>query len=614
MCGRIILTVAAVWVLLLPAANVSAEDDNIHLKEVVVTATRTEKEQKDVTQTITVITADDIKKSGATTPAEVIERTAGVEINDYGTRGSLNNISIRGASYQQILVLLDGRRMNSASDGGFDMSNLPVLINDIDRIEIVRGPSSALYGADAVGGVVNIITKKAAAAETTITGMAGSHGYRALEASNANKLDKFSYSLSAGKEKSDGFRTNSDMDKTIAGATFGFELSPESSLKMSADYLEKELGVPGSDQFPSPLAREWDRNAGESLTYRTKFSKALDLRVSAYENRDRIIYKDPDPSYPQDSKHVSTTVGADAQTNWLANSWNQLTLGIEAKEDHLSSTDADEHSASLWAAYLQDELSIGEPLIVVVGGRNDNHSVYGNKISPRISARYLVDGLGTIIRASAGKAFRAPTLNDLYWSFDGFEQGNPDLTPETSVEYEGGIEQPLGTGNSVKFTAFERKVKDLIQWQPDDNFIYSPKNIGRARITGYEVEVKVVPIELLTWAVNLAYTDPVDETTGEKIYYVIPETQFKSYVNVSLFSLVSIYVEGRIVRNYVKPDEPSWQYEVVDAKASMPVSLGQHIKGEVFIGEKNIFNRRYSTVKGYPMPPAEVSGGLTVQF
>ncbi len=612
MIVRIIMVVAATWALFLPAANVSAAEENIQLKEMVVTATRTEKEQKDVTQSVTVITAEDIKKSGATTAAEVIERTSGVELNDYGARGSLNNISIRGASYQQVLVLLDGRRMNSASAGGFDMSNLPVLIDEIDRIEIVRGASSALYGTDAVGGVVNIITKTTTTAETSVTGEAGSHGYQSVAVANANKMGKFSYALSAGKEKSDGFRTNSDLDKTIAGAKFGYELSQDSSLEMSADYLEKQIGVPGSEQFPSPLAQEWDRNTGASLTYRTKFSKELDLRLNVYENRDKIIYKDPD--FALDSKHVGKTTGAETQTNWMVNSWNQLSLGVEAKEDHLTSTDAGEHTASLWAAYLQDEISIGEPLIVVIGGRNDSHSVYGDKFSPRVSARYLIAGPGTIIRASAGEAFRAPTLNDLYWSFDGFAMGNANLQPETSKEYEGGVEQPFGKGNSVKLTAFERKVKDLIQWQPDANFVYSPVNIGKARITGYEAEAKLVPVEQLTWAVNYTYMDPVDETTGEKIYYVIPQSQIKSYMNLSLFSIMNLYIEGRIVKNYVKPGEPSWQYEVVDAKVTMPVSLGQHLKAEVFFGEKNIFNRKYSTVKGYPMPPAEVSGGIALQF
>ncbi len=322
MIGRIIILLAAAWALFLPAANVSAADENIQIKEVVVTATRTEKEQKDVTQSVTVITAEDIKKSGATTAAEVIERTSGVELNDYGTRGSLNNISIRGASFQQVLVLLDGRRMNSSSAGGFDMSNLPVLIDEIDRIEIVRGASSALYGTDAVGGVVNIITKTTTTAETSVTGEAGSHGYQSVAVANANKMGKFSYALSAGKEKSDGFRTNSDLDKTITGAKFGYELSQDSSLEMSADYLEKQIGVPGSEQFPSPLAQEWDRNTGASLTYRTKFSKELDLRLNAYENRDKIIYKDPD--FALDSKHVGKTTGAEAQTNWMVNSWNQL--------------------------------------------------------------------------------------------------------------------------------------------------------------------------------------------------------------------------------------------------------------------------------------------------
>ncbi len=614
MFGRIIMVAAAAWALFLPAAIVSAADETIQIKEVVVTATRTEKEQKDVTQSVTVITAEDIKKSGATTAAEVIERTSGVEINDYGTRGSLNNISIRGASYQQVLVLLDGRRMNSASAGGFDMSDLPVLISDIERIEIVRGPSSALYGADAVGGVVNIITKKATAAETTVTAEGGTHGYQSAAVANANKLDKFSYAVSGGIEDSKGYRDNDRLNKKLVGAKFGYELSQDSSLELSTDYLEKKIGVPGSEQFPSPLAKEWDRNSGESLTFRTKFSKELDLRLNAYENRDKILYKDPNPDFPQDSKLVSTTTGAEAQTNWLVNSWNQLTFGVEAKEDHLASNSAGDHTASLWAAYLQDEISIGEPLIVVIGGRNDSHSVYGDKFSPRASARYLITGSGTIIRASAGEAFRAPTLNDLFWSFDGFEQGNPNLRPETSKEYEGGIEQPFGKGSSVRFTAFERKVKDLIQWLPDTNFIYSPVNIGKARITGYEAEVKLVPVDQLTWAVNYTYMDPVDETTGEKIYYVIPQSQIKSYVNVYLFSIMNLYIEGRIIKNYVKPGEASWQYEVLDAKVTMPVSLGQHVKADVFIGEKNIFNRKYSTVKGYPMPPAEVSGGVALRF
>jgi outer membrane cobalamin receptor len=500
------------------------------------------------------------------------------------------------------------------------MSDLSVPLEDIDRIEIVRGPSSALYGADAVGGVVNVITRKPVGPSTTVTGQAGSHGYESLTLSNSNKIDNFYYTLSAGKEEYDGFRPNSDLDQGTAGIKLGYDITPDSSVEFTSDWIGKEIGVPGSTSFPSPLAREWDRNLGSSLTYRTKFSKELDLKLNVYQNRDRISYINPDPVFPQNSKHTSTASGSEAMTNWLANSWNLLTFGLEARQDHVESTDAGEHTASLWAAYLQDEITLGESLIVVVGVRNDNHSVYGDKVSPKVSARYLFAGTGTIIRASAGGAYRAPTLNELYWAFDGFEQGNPNLKPETSKEYEAGIEQPLGKGNSFKFTAFERKINNLIQWLPGQlppplDFVYMPINIGKARITGTETEVKLVPFESLTWAVNYTYMKPVDENTGLYVYNV-PAEQLKSYINLTLPTRTNIYVEGRYVRNYIQPvlPNPSRHYTVVDAKILQPVKLGEKMKCDVFFGVKNMFNRKYEVLAGYPMPPEELYGGVSVQF
>jgi outer membrane cobalamin receptor len=617
---RSVISVILMFAAIVSAIPVARADEaSVQLKEVVVTATKTEKEPQDVTQTVTVITADDIQKSGATTAAEAVERTAGVDVKDYGSKGSLSSINLRGANAEQVLVLLDGRRLNSASAGGFDMADLAVPLEQIDRIEIVRGPSSALYGADALGGVVNIITKKPGGASTTATGEAGSRGFESFTLSNSNKLDKVYYNLSAGKEKYDGFRVNSDLDQWTAGAKVGYDLNADSNLEFTTDYLAKEIGVPGSLEFPSPLAREWDRTIGSSLTYRTKFSKELDLRLNAYQNRERITYLDPDPVFPVASKHTSTSSGSEAQANWLANSKNLFTFGVDARQDHVESTDAGEHTASLWAAYLQDEISLGESLIVVIGGRNDKHSVYGDRFSPKASARYLVSNTGTIIRASAGEAFRAPTLNELFWTFDGFEVGNPNLKPETSKEYEAGIEQPFGKGNSVKLTYFERKVDDLIQWLPEDptNIFspYKPINIGKARITGSEYEVKLTPFEPLTWAVNYTYTKAVDETTGLYVYN-IPAAQLKSYINLTLPTKTNLYIEGRHVRNYSQPalPNPSRHYTVVDSKILQPVRLGEKLECDIFFGFKNMFNRQYQVLAGYPAAPKEVYGGVSVRF
>ena len=134
------------------------------------------------------------------------------------------------------------------------MSDLPVPLEKIDRIEIVRGPASALYGADALGGVVNIITKKPTGFESTITSAGGSHGYWTLGADNSGRVGNFYYDLSVNELRYGGYRINSDLDQTTAGAKLGYDFSTDSSLEATVNYVEKAIGVPGPIEFPSPLA------------------------------------------------------------------------------------------------------------------------------------------------------------------------------------------------------------------------------------------------------------------------------------------------------------------------------------------------------------------------
>ncbi|HUJ18167.1 MAG TPA: TonB-dependent receptor [Nitrospirota bacterium] len=603
-------------------------DDTVQLKEVVVTATKTEKEPQDVTQSVTVITSDEIQRSGAQTAAEAIDHASGIKLTETGGKGSVTEINIRGANSEQVVVLLDGRRLNSASAGGFDMSSLPVPLEDIERIEIVRGAASSLYGADALGGVVNIITKKPRGPSTTVKAEAGTHGWQDLTVGNSNKIDKFYYSLSGGTQKYDGFRVNSDLDQWKAAIKLGYDHSADTNVELSIDSLGKEIGVPGSTAdggiFLSPLAREWDRTQGSSLTYKTKFTRELDLRLNVYQNQDDIRFIDPNPFFRQHTENTSTSTGAEVQTNWVANSWNLLTLGAEARQNHLDGINTEQpdaspgvHTDSIMAAYIQDEISAGESLIVVVGAREDTNSVYGSNLSPKVSARYIISPTGTIIRASAGEAFRGPTLNELFWQFDGFEQGNPALQPETSKEYEAGIEQPFGKRYSVKFTYFRRLVDNLINWQVDPStFIYSPVNISRARIEGSESEVKIAPFESFTWALNYTYTKAVTDQLTSSYIAGIPAAQAKSYVNVTLPGKTNLFIDGRYVRNYTYPGipNPTQEYTVADAKLSQPVELGQKVKAEIYAGVKNMFNREYQVNAGYPMPGREWFGGVSLVF
>ncbi len=607
--------IIALWSFVLSASAVMAADGNVQqLKEVVVTATKTEKKPQDVTQSVTVITAGEIQKSGATTAAEIIRTATGSTVNEYGPLGALSVVSLRGSSYQQVLVLLDGRRLNSASAGGFDLSDLPVPLDSIERIEIVRGPSSALYGADAVGGVVNIITKKPAAFATTLTGALGAHGYTAASLYNSGRENNTYYTLSASKERSHGYRDNSDVDQEKAGIKVGYDLEANSVIEATSDYMTKDQGVPGSSLYPSPLARQQTRSVVSGLLYKQRFSKELDFSLRAFETEEKLGYQNPD--FSENSRHRNASSGAETQVNWLMGASNMVTVGAEGREDKLVSSSAGSHTAALSAAYIQDELNLGESLIVVVGGRNDHHSVYGGKWSPRASARYLVAGNGTILRASYGKSFRAPTFNDLYWPATTFTAGNPNLRPETAEEYEGGIEQPLGDRTMIKGTLFRRKVKDLIEWQLDPTtFQYSPVNIGRAEIKGIEAEARFMPTSTFTWRINYTHMFPANEDTGERLFLVnIPDMQIGSTLMASLDANTVISLDGRRVKNYVKPGEEKWDYYTVDGKITETVAVRKELKADVFVGVKNMFNRDYETAKGYPMPPREIWGGASLKF
>jgi outer membrane cobalamin receptor len=607
----------------LPPASLLAEERTTQLKEVVVTATKTEKDPNDVTQAVTVVTGEEIRKSGATDVATAIQNSTGVTISTNGTPGSVESLQIRGAYSAQNLVLLNGIRMNSARDGGFDLSLLPVSVEDIERIEIVRGSASALYGSDAVGGVINIITKKPAVDQSLIRGAIGSHGYDDIFLNNSGRTGQWYYTLSGERETSNGYRQNSDLRQWVAGGKAGYDFSSTSSIELSANYLENDLGSPGSTIFgETPNARQQERTSVTGAAYNVKLVPTLDIKLSGYHKQDDLSFADPDAidfmtllPAPMQERFGTRTRGGEAQMSWLVTSWNQLTAGYEVKQDNLDSFDAQSgtatHSASLRATYFQDEISIGEPLIIMVGGRHDDYSTFGEKFSPKASARYYIKSSGTIIRASYGKSFRAPTFNDLFFESSS-AIGNPDLRPESAKEYEAGIEQKIGDHAVFKITEFDRRVTDLIQWNWWDFFPMQPQNIGRVSIHGVETEASYRLAEVVSMSVNYTYLNPIDEGTGLKIYNTIPHSQTKGVITLYPDKDVYLTLEGRSVRNYLKPDDGEWRYSVMDAKIAE--KFGDGSRGEFFFAMNNVFDRKYEVVQGYPMPPREIRGGVSLPF
>jgi outer membrane cobalamin receptor len=588
----------------------------VELGQVVVTATRTEIEISDVPQSLSVITKEEIMNSPDRTIPEVIQRAAGVLITNNGPIGSLTSANIRGSEAGQVLIMIDGRRINDAQNAQFDLSNLPLTKDEIERIEVLRGGASALYGADAMGGVINIITKAPTQEPyARVSSSFGRFGTQEYSLSHRWKPGPLGYSLFASRTRSDGYRPNSDYDSWVLGGELYYDLPWKGELKVSARNTQKEIGVPGTITFSDPDDRQKDNLTQLDLNYRDKIGSAVTLNFRGWQNIYRQTY-DPGtqgPNFGPSFLHKNYATGGDLQVNSAIGNAHLLTGGLEAIEDRVNSTATGVHQATRGALYLQDEIEVARPLTATLGLRYDYHSTYQDQINPRAGLLLRLPGEFRI-RASVARSYRAPTFNDLYWPADAFVAGNPNLQPEKAWSYELGGEKKFGDLAVFKVAGFYRDVTDLIRWAPGTDFVWRPTNVQTAHIWGGETELIFYPWKGLTIPLNYSYLDPRDESTGEPITNK-PKHIINAGVDyVTPFGLKSS-LKGRYVQYYVNNTSTlNRDYFVLDARLGYEFKIYQKFKGEGFVSLTNILNRDYQINEGYPMPPQSLNGGVSIAF
>ena len=612
LCGWVFLFSLAGSLLGGPAA-MGAE---VELGQVVVTATRTEIEISDVPQSLSVITKEEIMNSPDRTIPEVIQRAAGVLITNNGPIGSLTSANIRGSEAGQVLIMIDGRRINDAQNAQFDLSNLPLTKDEIERIEVLRGGASALYGADAMGGVINIITKAPTQEPyARVSSSFGRFGTQEYSLSHRWKPGPLGYSLFASRTRSDGYRPNSDYDSWVLGGELYYDLPWKGELKVSARNTQKEIGVPGTITFSDPDDRQKDNLTQLDLNYRDKIGSAVTLNFRGWQNIYRQTY-DPGtqgPNFGPSFLHKNYATGGDLQVNSAIGNAHLLTGGLEAIEDRVNSTATGVHQATRGALYLQDEIEVARPLTATLGLRYDYHSTYQDQINPRAGLLLRLPGEFRI-RASVARSYRAPTFNDLYWPADAFVAGNPNLQPEKAWSYELGGEKKFGDLAVFKVAGFYRDVTDLIRWAPGTDFVWRPTNVQTAHIWGGETELIFYPWKGLAIPLNYSYLDPRDESTGEPITNK-PKHIINAGVDyVTPFGLKSS-LKGRYVQYYVNNTSTlNRDYFVLDARLGYEFKIYQKFKGEGFVSLTNILNRDYQINEGFPMPPQSLNGGVSIAF
>ncbi|MBM3471584.1 MAG: TonB-dependent receptor [Armatimonadetes bacterium] len=423
---------------------------------------------------VSVLTAAELRRLGVRTVGEAIAFLPEVASRAYGGAGGLITASIRGSSAEQVLVLLDGVPLNSVFAGTVDLGTIPV--DDIERIEVLRGPFSAIYGSGALGGVISIVTRRRAAGEITLA--AGSFGLRSLGITAGGPAR-----LTLRYDAADGSRPNSDLRGGYLSLRLG-DAAAGRRWDLSLTGSSASRGSPGSTFFPSPLARQEDARLAAALTLESE-QGGITNRLRFAAHREHLAYRDP--GWWIDDRHTGTAWTAEWQRAARLSPSRAVTLGADVALQHLQSTSVGERSATTGALYLQDDRALTPRLLLSVGLRADLHSTYGVQVSPRAGLVYFARP-DLRLRLAAGRTFRGPTMAELYYPFDGFAVGNPALRPEHAWSVDAGIEASLRPGATARVTVFWSDVRDLILWVPDDSFVFSPQNVGAATIRGASVE------------------------------------------------------------------------------------------------------------------------------
>ncbi len=484
----------------------------VTLDTVVVTAARSEQALKDVLGDVTVIDRETLQRAGQSSLAEVLSRSHGIEYSNNGGPQTPTSLFVRGANSNQTLVLVDGQRINNATNGLAALNVLPP--GSIDHIEIVRGAASSLYGSDAIGGVINIITKRST--EEPLSAYAstgfGTYGTSSYNAGISGAAQGWTYSLSSGYQQSHGFDAttknnyyhNPDKDSyyqsNVAG-TLGYEWLRGQTL--SVQYYRSysnggyDMGMPYfNDRYIQKLENYSITSTNRLTDYWTstlRFGSSTDYNRNENAPGDVAFGNTPDGRSVFRTRQNQITWQNDLR---LAEG-QKLTLAYEHLEQRVNGDIVNtmdypatvgnydvtgRHVNSFTGVYLGD---FGRHH-VQASVRNDDNSQYGNRTTGGLT--YGFD-LTDKVRATAGYStgFRAPNFNELYWRNDGFFQGNPNLRPETSRNYELGLRYQDDDAEAG-VTYYHNTVKNLIINQAvdaNDPFgLFQPYNVSRAILEG----------------------------------------------------------------------------------------------------------------------------------
>lgn len=514
------------------------------LDEVVVTATKTELTQKENPRSVEVITKEDIQNTGAISVRDALRTATNIDIVSVNHGGG-ENISIRGGDTDGVLILVNGRRVAGENYFMSQGSNAYALdrlnLSNVDHIEILRGPASAIYGSGAMSGVINIITKKSEKPEFSVGVATGTNEMSNYYHYDTGKNGKVSVNFDVNFSKLRNIDSKAGKNllhgpKQAYNLNLDYEMDENNNLNLMLDYAKdnletrmRDFSVSSSapDDLKYPITSFTSERKTIALTYDGKNSNSDYSLSASYSQLNRDPYAADTPG-TNEKKYKSWNI--EARDTIRTSDNNKLIFGGEYRGDKASiySGDNTVKNTDQYSLYLYDEYRVDNKLLLTPAICYDYHKSFGSHTSPNLGATYFISDKSRF-KANYGTSYRAPSVDELYGAFThggiwgGMAiVGNPDLKPEKSKGWEISYEQEFGDTTSAKLTYFDNKKEDAISYKIE---MASPSQMGKfynidsTSSKGVEFEIKHDFGKGFTLVGNYNWLDSVDDTTGERLNY-----------------------------------------------------------------------------------------------
>lgn len=573
------------------------------LDEVVVTSSRSPLNLSDLTRSVVVITPSDIKEMPVNSMQDILQYVSGLDLKQRGVDGVQADISVRGGSFEQTLVLIDGIKVSDPQTGHHNL-NLPFSIDNIERIEVLKGQGSSIYGANAFSGIVNIITKKRRDNLLSMQLAGGQYGYYQALLSSSFTIGDLGNNISFSKKKSDGYRHNTNFDMIDFSYSSSL-ISDIGTANLFIGYNDKEFGANSfySERFPN----QWEHTTTKfvNLSFNTAAQTySITPKIYWRRNDDEFLLNSENPSFYR-NVHQTDLWGTEIQAT-INTSLGITSFGGEYKKDKIESTNLGNHQRENYGVFAEQNFNPISNLVLIANGFAYNYADIGWKFWPGLDISYKLNKQIRLF-GSVGKAFRTPTYTELYYS-DPVTKGNPDLKFEESVNYELGANYVQDSFN-FNFSLFRKEGTNIIDWiRESDNEQWMVMNFAKVNTNGFEVGVSLKPNEIVSWLpvynlrIDYTYLNSDKSTAQFQSRYVLDYLKHQLLINLSNPLPLNI--------------KQSWflRYEDrVNLEESFIVDtqLLYELKSfELFIKTTNLFNKSYNDIGRIPLPGRWIIAGV----